>query len=77
MQKQLYAIIMHWDVYFKEWEPIAVLEDPQEVYAMVSELERDMNGKVTWGKIPNTFSIGTQDFKVHYAYRYYVLTSKE
>lgn len=75
MDKRLYTVISHWDIYTKEWEVVALLEKPQEIYKLIEHWESQYRADVNWNKRLNTFTIGGEKFKVAYAYRFYLLTS--
>jgi len=77
MQKRLYTMIMHWDVYDKRWSPTCIIEDPQEIYPLLEQWEIDFAQAVKWSTTPNEFSIGEQRFLVSYIYRYYPLDNKK
>lgn len=76
MEKRLYSVISHWDIYTKEWEVVALLEESQEIYKLIEHWENQYRANVKWNRNLNTFTIAGEKFRVAYAYRFYLLTSR-
>jgi hypothetical protein len=75
MRKKLKTIVLQYDVYADlhevVWNPVAVLNDPQDLYPLIEDWEKKIRAEVKWSTTPNEFSIGDNArYKVTYAYEW-------
>lgn len=64
------TIVMQKSHYSDQWNPVAILTDPRDIYPLIEDWEKKFQSEHSWKGYLNGFSIGDEQFKVTYAYEW-------